>query len=125
MKYVLALAAALICASPAAAQHSHGAQKGPNGGPIEDVAGVHAELVVSGTTITFHILDEANKPLPTAGYAGSALVVAGAERETVTLAPKGESAVAGEAKKPVAKGAAISVTLKTSAGKSGQARFKM
>jgi hypothetical protein len=31
----------------------------------------------------------------------------------------------GDAKKPVAKGAAISVTIKTAAGKSGQARFKM
>lgn len=125
MKFVLALFAALAFAAPAAAQHAHGAQKGPNGGPIEDVAGVHAELVVSGNAITFHILDESNKALPTKGYSGSVLVVSGSDRETVTLAPSGESTMKGEAKKPVAKGAAISVTLKTAAGKSGQARFKM
>ena len=47
MKFVLALIAALAFAAPAAAQHKHGADhKGPNGGPVEDVAGVHAELVV-------------------------------------------------------------------------------
>ena len=54
-----------------------------------------------------------------------ALVVNGADRETVTLAPAGENALKGELKKAVVKGAAISVTLKTAAGKSGQARFKM
>ena len=125
MKYALALIAALAFATPALAQHKHGDNhKGPNGGPVEDIAGVHAELVVSGTTITLNILDEANKPLPSKGYAGSALVVTGSEREAVTLAPSGESAMKGEAKKPIAKAAAITVTLRTAAAKSGQARFK-
>lgn len=125
MKFVLALIAALVVAGPVAAQHKHGANhKGPNGGPVEDVAGVHAELVVNGATITLNILDEDNKPLKAAGYSGSALVVSGSERETVTLTPSGESALKGEAKKAVAKSAAVSVTLKTGAGKTGQARFK-
>jgi nitrogen fixation protein FixH len=125
VKYALVLIAALAFTGQAVAQHSHGAQKGPNGGPVEDVAGVHAELVVSGNTVKFNILDEANKPLPTTGYSGSALVVSGTDRETVALAPSGDSALAGDAKKPIGKGAAISVTIKTGAGKSGQARFKM
>ena len=125
MKFVLALIGLMAFASPALAQHAHGAQKGPNGGPVEDIAGVHAELVVKGATITFNILDESNKALSSKGYSGSALVVVGSERETVSLAPSGESALQGDAKKPVGKGAAISVTIKTSAGKSGQARFRM
>jgi hypothetical protein len=126
MKYVLTLALALICAGPASAQHSHGpgAQKGPNGGVMEDVAGVHAELVTTGTTITINIFDEDNKALPTKGYTGAALVVAGADRETVTLSPSGDSALRGDAKKAVAKGATVTLTLKTAAGKSGQVRFK-
>ena len=37
--------------------------KGPNGGPMQDVAGVHAELVLAGNTVTINLLDEANKPL--------------------------------------------------------------
>ena len=57
MKCALALIAALALAGPAAAQHSHGAQKGPNGGQMDDVAGVHAELVTSGNAITINVFD--------------------------------------------------------------------
>ena len=122
MRYVLALIATLALSGPAAAQHAHGS-KGPNGGQLEDVAGVHAELLTSGNTITINVFDEGNKPVATKGFAASALVARGSERETVALAPSGEAALKGDAKKPVA-GAAITVTLKTAAGKSGQARFK-
>ena len=123
MKYALAsFAAALLLAGSAIGQHKHG-DKGPNGGPMEDVAGVHAELLTSGTTVTVNIYDEGGKPLSTAGYSGAALVTAGAERETVQLAPSGASALKGEAKKAVPAGATIAVTLKTGAGKSGQAKF--
>jgi hypothetical protein len=127
VKYVIALIAALAFASPALAQHKHShshAEKGPNGGPMEDVAGVHAELIVAGKTLTLNILDEDNKPLPTKGYSGSALIVAGGARETFTLAPSGESALKGDAKAAIAKGANITVTLKTATAKSGQAKFK-
>jgi hypothetical protein len=125
MKLVLSLIVAMALAGPAFAQHKHGeGHKGPNGGPVEDVAGVHAELVVNGPTITVNILDEDNKPLKTAGYSATALVVSGSARETVSLAPSGDSALKGDAKAPIAKAAAITVTLKTASGKSGQARFK-
>jgi nitrogen fixation protein FixH len=123
VKFALALVAALALSSPAVAQHAHG-DKGPNGGPMEDVAGVHAELLTSGNTITINIFDESTKAVSTKGFTASALVVAGADRETLTLTPSGENALKGEAKKPVGKGATITVTLKTAAGKSGQARFK-
>ena len=43
MKYVLASVAALLLIGHAAAQHGHG-EKGPNGGPMQDVAGVVAEF---------------------------------------------------------------------------------
>lgn len=123
MKGFLILAAALLSAIPAMAQHTHGS-KGPNGGAMEDVAGVHAEFMVSGNAITFNILDEGNKPVPTSGFTGSVLVVSGADRETVTLSPAGASAMKAEAKKPVAPGSSITLILKTQAGKAGQAKFK-
>lgn len=123
MKYVFALIAALVFSAPAAAQHAHG-QKGPNGGQMEDVAGVHAELLVSGNGLTINIFDEANRAVSTKGYTASALVVLGADRETLALAPSGENALKGDAKKPLVKGATISVTLKTAAGRTGQVRFK-
>ena len=125
MKYALALFAALVMSGPAIAQHAHGEQKGPNGGIMEDVAGVHAELVITGKTVTINVFDEGSKPVATKGFIASALIVNGADRETVTLAPSGENALKGETKKPVTKGASVSVTLKTAAGNSGQARFKI
>jgi nitrogen fixation protein FixH len=124
-KLALLIGLALMGSVPVSAQHSHApGAKGPNGGLMEDVAGVHAELLTSGSTVTVNILDESSKPLPTKGYTASALITVGSERETLTLTPQGDSALKGEAKKAIAKGATIIVTLKTAAGKSGQVRFK-
>ncbi|TWT11492.1 hypothetical protein [Reyranella sp. CPCC 100927] len=123
MKLVLLLAAALLWSGSALAQHKHGDTKGPNGGPMQDVAGVHVELVTAGATVTLNVFDEANKPVSTKGFSGSALVVTGANRETVVLAPSGENALKGDAKATIGSGAAITVIVKTAAGKSGQARY--
>ncbi|QQS14774.1 MAG: hypothetical protein IPK81_11820 [Rhodospirillales bacterium] len=125
MRYALAfLAFAALGAAAAYAQHSHShATKGPNGGRMQDVAGVHAELLTAGGSITVNIFDEANKPLDAKGYTASALIVAGANRETVTLTPAGGNALKGEAKAPILNGAAITLVLKTAAGKSGQVKF--
>lgn len=125
MRYIIALIAVALWTGAALGQHGHSDQKGPNGGPIQDVAGVHAELLTSGNTIVINIFDEANKPVATAGFSASALVVVGAERETLTLVPSGGNTLKGELKKPAAKGASITITLKTVGGKSGQARFKL
>lgn len=125
MKYAIVLFAALALCSPAAvAQHAHGDQKGPNGGQMQDVAGVEAEFLATGNTITINIFDEDKKPVASKGYTGSVLVVSGSDRETVALAPSGESALKGETKKPIAPNATITLMLKTDQGKSGQARFK-
>src|SRR5262245_1533790 len=96
MKYALLLSLALAWTSPEFAQHAHGS-KGPNGGPMEDVAGVHAELLTSGAVITINIFDEGNKPVATRGFAASVLVTFGSDRQTLTLAPHGENALRGEA----------------------------
>lgn len=122
MKYVFIILSALIWSTPSFAQHSHGS-KGPNGGVMEDVAGLHAELMASGNTVTFNIIDEANKPVATNGFTGSVLVVSGSERETITLAPSGNT-MKGEAKKPIAPKSSITLMLKTADGKSGQAKYK-
>lgn len=123
MKLIPLIVAAMFIASSAMAQHSH-STKGPNGGTVEDVAGVHAELVTAGAGLTFNILDENNKPVAVKGYTGSVLVVSGQERQTITLATSGDSALKGEAGKTIAAGSAITLMLKTDKGKSGQARFK-
>ncbi len=68
MRKLVLVASAVLLAVPAMAQHVH--QKGPNGGPLEDVAGVHLEMVASGKTLTFNVFDEANKPVSTGGLFG-------------------------------------------------------
>ncbi len=124
MKYAYVILLSLIWAAPSFAQHSHGSQKGPNGGQMEDIAGVEAELVISGNTITINVFDESKKPVATKGFTGAALVAATAGRETITLAPSGENSLKGETKNVIAADTAITLTIKTAEGKSGQAKFK-
>lgn len=122
MRIAIAVLTTLLFAMPASAEDY---EKGPNGGPMLDVAGIDAELLTSGNSVTINVFDAKNaKPLTTKGYTAAALIVGGAARETVTLAPQGENSLKGESKTPIAPGATITVTIKTAEGKSGQAKFK-
>lgn len=123
MKTFLIAAAMMLWAGLAVAQHSHGSTKGPNGGAVQDVAGVHAELVLAGNAVTINILDENNKPTSAKGFSGTVLIVSGASRETVQLAAAGDSALKGEAKAAIPAGATVTLVLKNAAGKSGQVKF--
>ena len=123
MKTVALLAALLFWSFGAVAQHKHGDMKGPNGGPMRDVAGVHVELLTSGNTLTFNLFDEANKPVSAKGFTGTVLVVFLSDKETVQLAPSGDYALKGDATKAIAKGASITIVLQSPAGKSGQAKY--
>jgi len=122
-KSALVLAAMLFAAPALADPHKHGS-KGPNGGAMEDVAGVHVEFVPAGNALTFHVLNEDNKPVSTKGFSGSVLIVNGQDRETITLTTSGENALKGEAKKAIAPGSAITLMIKTDGGKTGQAKYK-
>ena len=122
MRFVLATVAALLMASPAFAEEY---EKGPNGGPMLDVAGIDAELLTSGNTVTVNVFEASSpKPVSTRGYTAAVLIAGGAGRETVTLAPQGENSLKGDAKNPIAASATITLTIKTAEGKSGQVKFK-
>lgn len=124
MKKFILMAAMLVALAPAAFAQGHGhAEKGPNGGPMQDVVGVHAELVVADRTLTIHVYDEAGKPVPTAGYTASVLVGTGQTRQVVQLAPGTGNTLAGTATAVVPKGAQMTLQIKTAAGKSGQVKF--
>lgn len=123
----VALASLAFSLSAMAQQpHKHGST-GPNGGIMEDVAGVHAELLAADNTITVNIFDEDNKPLKTADYTASALVVhsSGGSRETIKLGPSGDSALKGSTKATMARSTQITLQIRTAAGRTGQARFKL
>ncbi|MBN8980938.1 MAG: hypothetical protein J0I29_06645 [Rhizobiales bacterium] len=122
MRFVLAIFAALSMASPVLAEDY---EKGPNGGQMLDVAGIDAELLTSGNTVTINVFEPFKaKPVSTKGYVGAVLIVGGSGRETVTLAPQGDNSLKGDAKSPIPSGATITLTIKTAEGKSGQAKFK-
>jgi hypothetical protein len=122
VRLVLAILAALSMASPAFAEEY---EKGPNGGLMLDVAGIDAELLTSGNTVTINIFEAYNpKPVSTKGYTAAVLIVSGTNREPVALMPSGENSLKGEAKTAIAPNATITLTIKTEAGKSGQVRFK-
>ncbi len=122
MKYALLLIAIILFASPVSAEEY---EKGPNGGLMLDVAGIDAELMTSGNTVTFNIfVPNTPKPVSTKGYTAAVLIVGGNGRETVTLAPEGENSLKGDARNPLAAGATITLTIKTAEGKSGQVKFR-
>lgn len=122
MRFVLALLAALSATSPALAEDY---EKGPNGGLMLDVAGIDAELLTSGNTVTINVFDASSpKPVSTKGYTAAVLIVGGASRETLTLTQSAENSLKGEAKNPVPPGATITLTIRTAEGKSGQVKFK-
>jgi hypothetical protein len=122
MKYALLLIATILFAAPVAADDY---EKGPNSGLMLDVAGIDAELLTSGNTVTINVFEAFKaKPVSTKGYVGAVLIAGGSARETVTLVPQGENSLKGEAKNPIPAGATITLTIKTAEGKSGQAKFK-
>lgn len=122
MSRILLILAALIFALPVVAEEY---EKGPNRGLMLDVAGIDAELLTSGTTVTVNVFKAFGPtPVSTKGYSAAVLITSGAGRETVTLAPSGENSLKGDAKGAIAAGATITLTIKTSEGKSGQVKFK-
>jgi hypothetical protein len=122
MRLVLATLAALSIASPAFAEEY---EKGPNGGLMLDVAGIDAELLTSGNTVTINVFEAFSpKPISTKGYAAAVLIVSGTNREPIALMPSGENSLKGEAKAAIVPNAIITLTIKTAEGKSGQVKFK-
>ena len=122
MRTVSWIVAALLLATPVAAEDY---EKGPNGGLMLDVAGIDAELLTSGNTVTINVFEAFKaKPVSTKGYVGAVLIAGGSGRETVTLAPSGENSLKGEAKGAIGPGTTITLTIKTFEGKSGQVKFK-
>lgn len=122
MRYVLAILAAFATASPAFAEEY---EKGPNGGLMLDVAGIDAELLTSGNSVTINVFEAFKpKPVSTKGYTAAVLIVSGANREPLPLTPSGENSLKGEAKKPIPSDATITLTIKTAEGKSGQVKFR-
>lgn len=125
MKRISLFATVLILAlAPAAFAQGHGhSDKGPKGGPMRDVVGIHAELVVVDRILTVHVYDEAGKPVAAKGYSGSAMVGTGQARQIIQLTSGNDNTLSGTASAAVTKDAPVTLQIKAPDGKTGQAKF--
>jgi hypothetical protein len=105
-------------------------QKAPNGGQLRMAGPYHYELVVAkdateakDSAVAVYVTDHAGTKVATAGAAGTATILAGGKKATVSLVPDGDNRLkgAGKYKADAAMKVVVSVTL---AGKGAeQARF--
>ncbi|KMO38815.1 hypothetical protein [Methylobacterium aquaticum] len=84
----LLLAAAPVCAHETA---------GKNGGRVADAGKFHVELVAKGETVDVFVSDEGQKPVPAAGFKGTAILVVGGKPARVPLEPVDGNRLTGKA----------------------------
>jgi hypothetical protein len=121
MKHLVLALALGLAPLPALA---HDMAKGPNGGPVVDVAGHHVEMVANGTELVLFLSDEADKPLASAGTRNArAIVQDGGKTTTVALRPAEPNRLVGALAQPLGKGARVVVSATMADGHAIQARF--
>ena len=85
-------AAALLAAMPAAAHEA----KGPNGGRVVDAGNYHVELVVGAGQVNVFVTDGGDKPVATAGFKGTAILMVDGKAQRIPLVPGSTPALAGK-----------------------------
>jgi hypothetical protein len=114
----------LILAAWSGAAFAHELAKGPNGGPLVDIAGHHVEMVAKGTDLVLFLTDAADKPVAAAGTRNARAVVQDAGKTaSVPLQPGDANRLVGTLAQPLGQGARVVVSITTADGKSLQARF--
>ncbi len=117
----LALAAGLAIATPLHAHEVVGT--GPNGGRVTDAGKYHVELVAKDASVDVYLTDADTKPVPAAGFKGTAILVVDGKPARVALTPADGSRLSGKADvaiKPNPKGA---VQLTAPDGTSASGKF--
>jgi len=103
---------------------AHEVSKGPNGGPMVDVAGHHVEMVAKGTEFVLYLTDAADKPLASAGAKTARAIVQDAGKTaTVPLSAVDPNKLVGTLAQPLGAGARIVVSATLADGHALQARF--
>ena len=103
---------------------AHEVSKGPNGGPVVDVAGHHVEMVAKGTEFVLYLTDAADKPLSSMGTkAARAIVQDAGKTATVALSPAEPNKLVGALAQTLGKGARVVISATLADGHALQARF--
>ena len=87
------LAAGLLAATAAYAHET----TGQHGGRVADAGKFHVELVAKGETVDVFLLDEGQKPVPTSGFKGTAILVVGGKPTRIPLEPADGNRLTGKA----------------------------
>src|SRR5690349_10787048 len=89
----LTLVAGLLAATATYAHET----AGRHGGRVADAGNFHVELVAKGETVDVFVSDGAQKPVPTAGFKGTAILVVGGKPARVRLVPADGNRLTGKA----------------------------
>lgn len=126
MLRALVVLVSLTLATGAYAQHKHGdggVEKGPNGGLLVNAGDYHIELLTRDSVVDVNLMDHDNKPRPTTGYKGVAILSVQGKSQRIVLEPTDTSRLSGKAggALPSKVKGVVQITLPT--GKTLQARF--
>lgn len=113
------LGAALI----AGAAFAHAPEKGKNGGQQVDAGNYHVEAVVKGNTIDIFITDHSEKPVPTKGFKGTAVLIVKGKPAQISLAPRGENMLTGTSAVELSAPIRGAVQITNNDGQTVQAKF--
>lgn len=117
----IALTATMALSAPLAA---HEAGKGRNGGLRVDAGKYHTELLVDGSkNVVVFLSDADDKPIPSAGFKATAILVVGGKSQRIALSPAEASKLVGTATAPVKPGVKGVVQLTAPDGSTAQGKF--
>jgi hypothetical protein len=103
---------------------AHEVPMGPNGGRIVEAGAYHVELVASQHSIEVYVTDADEKPVPPAGFKGTAILVVEGKPQRIALQPDGNTRLSGKAVVVLPKEPKGVVQITAPNGVTAQARFK-
>jgi hypothetical protein len=96
---------------------------GKNGGRVTDAGKYHVELVAKDKTVDVYVLDGSEKPVPAAGFKGTAILVVDGRPARVALAPADGSRLTGTSEVPLTGAPKGAVQLTAPDGSTASGKF--
>jgi hypothetical protein len=113
------IAAALMITPPALAHEA----KGPNGGRLVDAGEYHVELVVQPAEVAVFVTGAGDQPVPTAGFKGTAILMAGGKAQRIPLEAGQNNQLTGKSNVALPADVKGVVQLTAPGGKTAQGQF--